>query len=224
MTTTPQERFALRVVVFLRAAGVAVRVVQQPAAPADWSGGPATEAIGRQAERAEEDAASEQRRNEPLGGAERVDVNRADADQLQRLPRVGPKLAERIIEHRQTTGPFRTLADLDSVAGIGPAMLAAIAAHVDLPEAPAATAARATRAPALLAARTGSFAAEAVDLNTATAAELDALPGIGPALATRILEWRAEHGRFRDIAELEQVRGIGPRMMQRLAPLVRASP
>jgi competence protein ComEA len=48
-----------------------------------------------------------------------------------------------------------------------------------------------------------------INLNTATADQLDALPGIGPVLAQRILDWRTEHGRFVSVDQLRQVSGIG---------------
>lgn len=48
-----------------------------------------------------------------------------------------------------------------------------------------------------------------VDVNTATVADLDTLPGIGPALAQRILDYRTRHGGFRSIEELRDVAGIG---------------
>jgi len=48
-----------------------------------------------------------------------------------------------------------------------------------------------------------------VDLNTATVADLDALPGIGPVLAQRIVDWRSEHGRFASVDQLREVSGIG---------------
>ncbi len=59
-----------------------------------------------------------------------------------------------------------------------------------------------------------------VNLNTATQAELELLPGIGPAMATRILEYRAAHGRFATIEQLDSVKGIGPRTLAKLRPLV----
>jgi competence protein ComEA len=62
-----------------------------------------------------------------------------------------------------------------------------------------------------------------VDLNTATARQLETLPGIGPALAGRIIRYRAR-APFRDVDELDRVSGIGPKTMATLRPLVRASP
>jgi competence protein ComEA len=60
-----------------------------------------------------------------------------------------------------------------------------------------------------------------IDLNTATEADLDALPGVGPVIAGRIVAWRQEHGRFSSVDELTEVSGIGDATMARLRPLVR---
>jgi competence protein ComEA len=59
-----------------------------------------------------------------------------------------------------------------------------------------------------------------VDLNTAGVAELDALPGIGPVLAQRIVEHRSREGLFRSVEELDDVPGIGPAIAAELAELV----
>jgi competence protein ComEA len=48
-----------------------------------------------------------------------------------------------------------------------------------------------------------------INLNSATAEQLDSLPGIGPVLAQRILDWRTEHGRFISVDQLREVSGIG---------------
>ena len=60
-----------------------------------------------------------------------------------------------------------------------------------------------------------------IDVNRALASELDALPGIGPVLARRIVEHRRLHGPFRSLEELRAVRGLGPRLLERLRPRVK---
>ena len=60
-----------------------------------------------------------------------------------------------------------------------------------------------------------------LDLNSADLAALDALPGIGPVLAQRVLDWRAAHGRFTEVDELGEVPGIGDTLLGRLRDLVR---
>jgi competence protein ComEA len=66
----------------------------------------------------------------------------------------------------------------------------------------------------------GATATGKVDLNTATADQLDTLPGVGPAMAQRIITYRTQHGGFRSIEELQQVSGIGDARYQDLKDLV----
>ena len=63
-----------------------------------------------------------------------------------------------------------------------------------------------------------------LNLNTATADQLEALPGIGPAMATRILEYREKNGPFKKIEDLMQVKGIGEKAFLKLKPLVSVTP
>lgn len=218
MRTTARERFALGIAALLLAAGAGVRFLQpDPAVP--WAGERAgIEAIkaGAGESELEDRVAREVARAEqaatPLEESERIDPNTATATELDRLPEVGPATAERIVEHRETEGRFRTLADLDEVYGIGPALLETLAPHLALPPA-AAQSSPPDRA---------SAGDAPLDVNAATAAELDALPGIGPVLSERIIQWRTENGPFRSVDELDAVPGIGPHTLERLAPLVRA--
>ena len=59
-----------------------------------------------------------------------------------------------------------------------------------------------------------------VDLNTATVAQLDALPGVGPITAQHIVDWRTRNGRFAKIEQLREVDGIGEHRFQQLHELV----
>lgn len=60
-----------------------------------------------------------------------------------------------------------------------------------------------------------------LDLNTATAQDFDALPGIGPVLAERLVSWRTEHGRFASVDQLREVSGVGESKYQSIKPKVR---
>lgn len=59
-----------------------------------------------------------------------------------------------------------------------------------------------------------------VNVNSASVEQLSTLPGVGPVLSQRIVEWRNAHGAFRTVEELDAVAGIGPKMMQSLRDLV----
>ncbi|GAB47408.1 ComEA family DNA-binding protein [Mobilicoccus pelagius] len=60
-----------------------------------------------------------------------------------------------------------------------------------------------------------------IDLNTADQAALESLPGVGPVLAAKILEWRTTHGRFTSVDELGEVSGVGEKKLEAIRPKVR---
>jgi competence protein ComEA len=67
---------------------------------------------------------------------------------------------------------------------------------------------------------TGSSAGQKVNINTATATELDSLPGVGPVLAQRIVDYRSKHGPFRSVRDLMKVEGIGQKKFDALKDYV----
>jgi competence ComEA-like helix-hairpin-helix protein len=63
-----------------------------------------------------------------------------------------------------------------------------------------------------------------IDLNRASAADLERVPGIGPATAKAILEFRQKSGRFHSVDDLLSVRGIGPKKLARMRPYLTVEP
>jgi competence ComEA-like helix-hairpin-helix protein len=170
----------------------------------------------------------------PLGPDERIDADRATAAELARLPRVGMALAKKMVAWREAHGPFSGLPGLDQVPGVGPGLLATLGEHLSFsgvaPPGPGALSAG-TGGPSnggplapLSATTTGllpgpppaSPLGERLNLNTANAAALDALPGIGPARAASIVQYRAQHGPFQTVDDLRQIPGIGDAAVARL--------
>jgi len=157
----------------------------------------------------------------PLGPEEKVDLNRATVEELDRLPRVGPALARRIVEERTAGGPFRSLAELTRVPGVGPRLLAELERHVTFDGVPPLVARPLPRPATDRPPAPGpGTCPERVEVNRAAAAELSCLPGIGKVLAERLVAERAARGPFRDIGDLARVPGLGPKRLARLASRV----
>jgi competence protein ComEA len=167
----------------------------------------------------------------PLGPGERIDADRATAAELARLPRVGMALAKRMVAYREAHGPFGGLPGLDQVPGVGPGLLAALGEHLSfsggaaLPPGGSPGAAGASVPLAPLSATTAgllpgpppdSQPGGRLNLNTANIAALDALPGIGPARAASIVQYRAQHGPFQSVDDLGRVPGMGAAAVARL--------
>jgi competence protein ComEA len=170
---------------------------------------------------AESIRAEEERRRRPLAAGERIDINTASEIELDRLPGVGPTLARAILAHRQSEGPYWDLEELERVPGLGSTTVRRLAPYTTLP---ASGGGGAPGGGAGMSRPVGPPGAAVLDLNRASAKELEALPGIGPARASAILRWRGENGSFATVDDLLEVPGIGPATLERLRALVVVGP
>jgi competence ComEA-like helix-hairpin-helix protein len=164
----------------------------------------------------------------------RIDLNAAPHAELLQLPGVGENLARRIESQR----PYSKVTDLLQVQGVGPSLLErlrpwvrvsqAVTAEEEFQEPPAKPARSGSKAnsatgkeAAVATIRGGKEASltQPIDINRATAEELQRLPGIGPKLSERILAER-EKSPFKSVADLRRVSGIGPKVFERLRPYI----
>ena len=148
----------------------------------------------------------------PLNALADVNINTATSSQLESLPGIGPAKASAIIQYRTDHGPFTTVAQLDNVPGIGSATMANLSGLVSIGDGVTVEKAAVDRsaAPAAAESRASSSAGGKVDINVASASQLESLPGIGPAKAAAIVSYRDSVGAFSRCEDLDKVDGIGP--------------
>ena len=130
--------------------------------------------------------------DDPLVVGLPLDPNTASAAALDAVPGVSTRAAEAIVAERRAHGAYRSIDALRRAPGVGADAIEALRPFV-------------------------AFADPGpLDVNAATAGELEALPGIGPALARRIIEERGRGGPFADLADLDRVPGLGPAVIASL--------
>ena len=209
----PAEQRALLLLLTLAVAGQGVRyVLTRPGEPPGQVQLLATLSPGSPL--AQRDSAMRQER--PLDPGERIDVDRASAQELARLPKIGPRLAKVILADRAAHGPFGSLENLDRVAGVGAGLLKVIAPHVGFSGAAGQPGAPLTTTASPCPASQPRCPAAPLNLNTASLTDLDALPGLGPARAAAILQYRNQHGAFASVEDLARVPGLGPAAVAKL--------
>jgi competence protein ComEA len=168
-----------------------------------------------------------------------LDLNRAEAAELSQVPGIGPTLAREIADDRLHRGEFRSVEELRRVKGVGPATLDRARAflRVEPPPMLSPTTDAEPLEPLILERRSTQPLPAApyprpggnqrkfqpgdppIDVNTASIEDLMRLPGIGPVTAQSIVAARATRP-FRSPADLDTVKGIGPKTLEKLRPFI----
>jgi comEA protein len=144
------------------------------------------------------------------GNMQAVDIRVASQAELETLPRVGPKLAERIIAYRSEQ-VFLSSEELILVKGIGPATMNKLRPYlVEFGKIAEETVKDSS-----------AIADSLININQANAEELMRLPGIGAVKAQRIIDRRSQIGKFNNARELIEVKGIGEKTLAKLMPYIK---
>ena len=141
---------------------------------------------------------------------ERIEINNATSADLTQVKGIGDKTAEKILEYRDAQGPIERMGQLQEVKGIGKGTLQRVVCYF--------YAEKEGKLPCEIA--TIRHGTGRVNLNTATAKELQTLPGIGEKKADTIVMDRKENGLFHSVDDLQRIKGIGRGMVEKLADLV----
>lgn len=142
---------------------------------------------------------------------EPVDVNLATERQLAKVPGLGPAKARAIVKDRTKNGPYRRVAQLDRVSGISFETVRKLEPYLAVGDFKAAR-----EAVRLERENAPPYSGPVIDINTADAAGIQQLPGIGATKAQRIFDDRERRGPFRSCRALERVDGIGPATVDQL--------
>jgi len=139
-----------------------------------------------------------------------VDIRTANSEELQSLPRIGPKMAERILAYR-AEHEFECIEDLVNVKGIGEITLEKISPYL----------VKFGESAEQIEIKESIGKDSLFDINTAKLEDFIRLPGIGPVKAQRIIDRRSDIGKFNNVNELIDVKGIGEKTLAKILPYIK---
>ena len=137
---------------------------------------------------------------------DKVDINKADKATLEKVKGIGSARAQNIIDYRNANGPFASVDDLQKVSLFGKATVESLKPMLS-----------ATQVISLDPGGDTIPDSAKLNINTATAKELDELPGIGEVYAKRIIAYRTANGPFKSVEDLLNVEGVNKSTLEKFA-------
>ncbi len=156
----------------------------------------------------------------PVNASLKVDINRADSAEFTRLRGIGPVFAARIVKFRNAKGGFNSVDDLAKIYGLPPETLESLRPHLYLTAYQGAPARTNESYPPR---GKKNYEGPSFDLNTATAEDLQNLPGIGTVLSQRIVKYREARNGFQSVDDLAKIYQLSPEVFEEIKPYLTLS-
>jgi len=138
-------------------------------------------------------------------GVQIININSASYEEFLTLPGIGPTKAKAIIDYREQNGYFSSIEELINVNGIGESIFSKIKDRIKVDEEVKIDMENSIKK---------------ININKSDINELDSLPGIGPTKAKEIIDYRENFGNFSTYDELLNVKGIGPKTLEKIKPYI----
>lgn len=162
-----------------------------------------------------------------INNNQKVNLNKADAATLTTVPSIGEKMAGDIIAWREANGPFKSVDQLrGNIKGVGEKKFAKMRPYLTTEGGISTGSAPGEKGKSGKKSKSsggGAPAEGSIDINSATADQLDAVPGIGPVMAEAIVAYREENGKFASVEDLQgKVKGVGEKTLEKISPYLTA--
>ena len=137
----------------------------------------------------------------------KININSASKTELQKLSRIGPKKAERIIKYRLEHGDFKRVEDLAKVKGIGKKTVENLRADIEVIS-------------KVVLNNEEDNPEGKININLAEIDEFSMMPGIGATKKKKIIEYREKNGYFKTKEEIMNVKGIGEKIFEKISVFI----
>ena len=139
----------------------------------------------------------------------KININKADIENLLQLPGIGPVKAKAILDYREKIGKFNSLIEVTNVKGIGKATLVKLLPYLEM-------IGDSVEVKSFLSSEGAKAITKKININSASLYELTLLPGIGEKKAQAIIKYREEMGNFKRKDEIKNVKGIGDSIYKKI--------